>query len=92
MITILTTTGAYTLSAATDWARGPDGDVHLYDDSSDGTDDSLATFDADAFVAALNGLPADAQHALADDHDPQPSAVATPLTTLREPDTDDADT
>lgn len=89
MITILTTTGAYSVEQATHWARGPKGDVHIYDDSPDGIDGSLATFDSDAVVAVVDELP-DADHrTLADAHDPHPAAATQSVDELlRTGDTD----
>jgi len=75
MITILTITGAYSVPRATHWARGPKGDIHVYDDSPDGIDGSLATFDSDAFVGVVDELPDDDHQTLVDAHDPHPAAA-----------------
>lgn len=64
MITILTTTSAQHFDAASeDWARDDSGDVHVFDGQ-----DTLATFNADAFVCTLQNMPADEQRRRARDH------------------------
>jgi len=68
MITILTTTGAYRFESATDWARGGDDDIHVYNDSPDGPDTSLATFAGRRFVGVLHTAPPEAQRVMAEAH------------------------
>jgi hypothetical protein len=68
MITILTTTGAYRFESATDWARGGNDDIHVYDDGPDGPDTSLATFAARRFVGVLHTAPSEAQRVIAEAH------------------------
>lgn len=67
MITILTERQAYVLESAADWGRDMDGDVHVYD-RTDTNGETLATFDADRFVAALQAVPDDRQRDLAEQH------------------------
>lgn len=65
MITILTHRGSYRFEAANDWSRDAEGDAHVYDG-----DETLATFDAASFVAALQATLSEETHAdLASTHD-----------------------
>ena len=49
-ITIITTYGAVSVEGS-HWARDSDGDLHVYRTDEDGDDESVASVDADRYVA-----------------------------------------
>jgi hypothetical protein len=65
MITIIADGQAFSFGHEA-WARDSDGDVHVYDDSGPGDDNTVATFDADSFTAIFQNLPDEKQEYLAD--------------------------
>lgn len=82
MITIITVSGAYRFKN-TSWARDDGRDVHVYDGNR-----TIASFDADQFVATFQNLSDEQHEALVEKHDVDDVGVIDPnatTTTTAEP-------